>query len=75
VPLLRVQVESDRTTARRVMRLHRADKVDHGSREAARGEARRRGWTPAAEPVFVGVTNGHPVRLLYDVEVYPDATS
>jgi hypothetical protein len=75
MPLVRIQLESDRTTARRVMELHRADKVHHESREAARTEAWRRGWTPAAEPVFVGVTNGQPVRLLYDVEVYSDTTS
>jgi hypothetical protein len=44
------------------------------SRDAARAEVWRRGRTPAAEPVFVGVTNGEPVRLLYDVEIYPDTT-
>jgi hypothetical protein len=33
----------------------------------------RQGRTPAGEPVFVGVTNGAPVRLMYDVEVYPEA--
>jgi hypothetical protein len=75
MPLLRIQLESDRTIARRVMELHRADKVHHESREAARTEAWRRGWTPAGDPVFVGVTNGQPVRLLYDVEVYSDTTS
>jgi hypothetical protein len=74
MPLLRVQLASDRATARRVMELHRADTAHHESREAARDEAWRRGWTPAGEPVFVGVTNGEPVRLLYDVEVYSDTT-
>src|SRR4051812_6685861 len=44
MPLVRIQLESDRTTARRVMELHRADKVHHESREAARTEAWRRGW-------------------------------
>ncbi len=56
------------------MDLHQADKAHHESRDAARAEAWRRGWTPAGEPVFVGVTNGEPVRLLYDVEVYPGTT-
>ena len=74
MPLLRIQVASDRATARRVMELHKADKVHRESREAARAEAWRLGWTPAREPVFVGVTNGEPVRLLYDVEVYSDTT-
>lgn len=72
MPLLRIQLESDRATARRVMELHRAGKAHHESREAARAEVWRRGWTPAGEPVFVGVTNGAPVRLLYEVEVYSD---
>jgi hypothetical protein len=75
VPLLRIQLESDPATARRVMELHRGDKVHHESREAARAETWRRGWTPAGEPVFVGITNGKPARLLYDVEVYSDTAS
>ena len=68
--LMRIQLASDRRTARRVMDLHLAGKVHHESREAARAEVWRHGRTPAGEPVFVGVTNGEPVRLLYDVEVY-----
>lgn len=44
------------------------------SRDAARDEVWRRGRTPAADPVFVGITNGEPVRLIYDVDVYPDTT-
>ena len=72
MPLIRVQLESDRTTARKVLELHQADKVHRPSREAALAEVWRRGRTPAGDPVFVGVSNGEPVRLLYDVEVYPD---
>ena len=72
MPLVRVQVDSDRTTARKVLALHQADKVHRPSREAARAQVWRLGRTPAGEPVFVGVSDGEPVRLLYDVEVYPD---
>jgi hypothetical protein len=71
MPLTRIQLESDKYSARRVLELHLVGKVDHDSRNAARDEAWRRGYTPAAEPVFVGITNGEPVRLIYDVEVYP----
>ncbi|SCL14422.1 hypothetical protein [Micromonospora inyonensis] len=74
MPLMRIQLESDRTTARRVMELHLAGKIHRESRDAARKEVWRRGRTPAGEPVFVGVTNGEPVRLLYDVEAYWDTT-
>jgi hypothetical protein len=70
MPRQRIQLDSDRTTARRVLDLHRAGKIHHESREAARAEAWRLGRTPAGDPVFVGVTNGEPVRLMYDVEVY-----
>ena len=72
MPLLRVQQRTDRTTARHVLALHLAGKIHHESRKAARDEVWRRGRTPAAEPVFVGVTNGRPVCLLYDVEVCSD---
>ncbi len=68
--LLRIQLASDRTTARRVMDLHLAGRAHRDSVEAARAEVWRLGRTPAGEPVFVGVTNGQPVRLLYDVEVH-----
>ncbi|WP_341719064.1 hypothetical protein QQG74_04735 [Micromonospora sp. FIMYZ51] len=74
MPLLRIQLDSDRNTARRVLQLHRAGKIHHESRNAARDEVWRRGRTPAAEPVFVGITNGEPVRLIYDVEVCLDIT-
>ncbi|MEU8298743.1 hypothetical protein AB0C04_15860 [Micromonospora sp. NPDC048909] len=69
---MRIQLDSDRTTARRVLELHRAGRIHRESRDAARAEVWRLGRTPAGEPVFVGVTNGVPVRLLYDVEVYRD---
>ncbi|UWP83253.1 hypothetical protein [Dactylosporangium fulvum] len=71
---MRIQLDTDRTIARRVLDLHRAGKVHRDSLDAARDEVWRRGRTPAGEPVFVGVTNGDPIRLLYDVEVYLDTT-
>ena len=74
MPTLRIHLDCDRATARRAMQLHLADRVHHDSREAARAEVWRRGWTPAGEPVFVGITNGQPVRLIYEVEVYSRTT-
>jgi hypothetical protein len=70
---MRVHVDSDPGTARRVLRLHQAGKIHHASRDAAREAVVRRGRTPAGEPVFVGVSNGRPIRLYYEVEVYPEA--
>jgi len=75
MPLLRVQLDCDRATARRVLDLHRAGRIHRESRDAARAEAWRLGRTPAGEPVFVGVSNGEPVRLQYDVEVYAETGS
>lgn len=69
---MRVQLDTDRGTARRVLGLHVAGKVHRPSRDAAEAEVWRHGRTPAGPPIFVGVTNGDPVRLLYDVEVYSD---
>ncbi|MEO3747445.1 hypothetical protein [Plantactinospora sp. B5E13] len=75
MPLIRVHLDSDRITARRVWQMHRAGKVHDESREAAREQVWRQGRTPAGDPVFVGVTNGRRhVQLLYDVEVYPDSS-
>ncbi|MEU8211520.1 hypothetical protein AB0B85_20265 [Micromonospora sp. NPDC049044] len=73
MPLLRIHLDSDRITARRVLQLHRDGKTHHESREAAREEAWRQGRTPAGDPIFVGITNGRRhVQLLYDVEVCSD---
>lgn len=72
MPVFRVQLDSDRTTARKVMELHLAGRVHRASVDAAREEVWRRGRTPAADPVFVGVSSGVPVRLLFDVEVCLD---
>nr|WP_157527379.1 hypothetical protein [Kibdelosporangium sp. MJ126-NF4]CEL14512.1 hypothetical protein [Kibdelosporangium sp. MJ126-NF4]CTQ88877.1 hypothetical protein [Kibdelosporangium sp. MJ126-NF4] len=54
--------------------VYQAGQIHRESRDAARDEVWRRGRTPAADPVFVGITNGEPVRLIYDVDVYPDTT-
>lgn len=73
--VIRVQVDCDRATARRVWEHHRAGKVHRGFRDAARDEVWRLGRTPAGEPVFVGVSSGDPVRLLYDAPVCRDSTA
>lgn len=72
MPLMRIELDCDKHTARRVQQLYQAGKIHHESRDAARDEVWRRGRTPAAEPVFVGIPNGEPYRLIYDVEVYTD---
>lgn len=73
MPLLRVHLDSDRITARRVLQLHQEGKTHRESWEAAREQVWRQGRTPAGDPIFVGVTNGRRnVQLLYDVEVYSD---
>jgi hypothetical protein len=74
MPLMRIQLDCDKYTARRVRDLHQAGKIHHESRDAAREEVWRRGRTPAADPVFVGITNGDPVRIMYDVDVYSETT-
>jgi hypothetical protein len=73
--LLRIELDTDKHTARRIMELHKKGRRHHESREAAREEALRRGRTPAGDPVFVGITNGEPARLIYDVPVHAETTS
>ncbi|MFC0505151.1 hypothetical protein [Micromonospora costi] len=73
MPLLRVHLDSDRTTARRVLHLHQEGRNHRESQEAAREQVWRQGRTPAGDPIFVGITNGRRnVQLIYDVEVYSD---
>lgn len=74
MPLMRIELDCDKHTARRVQQLYQAGKVHHESRDAARDEVWRRGRTPAGDPTFVGTTNGEPFRLIYDVDVYTDTT-
>jgi hypothetical protein len=74
MPLIRIELDTDRQTARRILKLHQVGRNHRESREAAREEIWRLGHTPAAEPTFVGITNGEPARLIDDVEVYPDTT-
>jgi hypothetical protein len=75
MPLVRILVDCDRSTARRVLALHQAGKVHRESRDAAREEVWRRGHTPAADPTFIGTTNGTPVHLIYDVQVHPNTAT
>jgi hypothetical protein len=70
--VLRIEIPSDRSTARRVLKLHLAGQVHRETRDAARDRVWRLGRTPAGEPVFVGVSEGEPVGLLYEVEVHSD---
>lgn len=70
--MLRIELDVDKHEARRIVRLHQAGKVHRESRETALHEAVRRGRTPSGDPTFVGITNGEPARLVYDVPVYSD---
>jgi hypothetical protein len=70
--LLRIELESDKHTARRIVELHQKGRIHLESREAARDEVLRRGRIPAGDPRFVGITNGEPARLIYDVPVDSD---
>lgn len=75
MPLLRIELDSDKHTARRIFKMHQKGKIHHESRDAAREEALQRGRTPSGEPKFVGITNGEPARLIYNVPIDPDTTA
>ncbi|MFE7872877.1 hypothetical protein ACFUYE_21335, partial [Micromonospora humida] len=59
----------------RAQDLHRARNHHRAPRDAARDEVMRRGRTEPDYPLVVGTTNGEPVRLIYDVEVYRDVVA
>lgn len=75
MPLLRIELDSDKYTARRIFQIHKRGKIHHESREVARNEVLRRGRIPSGDPRFVGITNGEPARLIYDVPIDPDTTT
>ena len=72
MPWMRIELDSDKQTARQIWELHRAGKQHRDSRDEAVDEVWRRGRTPAGRVTFVGITNGEPARLLYDVEIHSD---
>lgn len=73
MPTMRVQLRAeDREQARRVLDRYAAGDRHPAWDDAALAEVRRLRRTPRGDPRCVGMTNGSPVRLMFDVEVYAE---
>lgn len=73
MPKVRIKLEAaNREAAQRILRRY----VDGGSHrpsdDRVLDEVWGQGRTPAGNPRCVGLTNGSPTYLMFDVEVYPE---
>ncbi|WP_166850824.1 hypothetical protein [Isoptericola sp. BMS4] len=73
MPMVRIELRAtDRAEAQRVVRAYADGGRHRPSDDAALDEVARLGRTPAGRPRCVGMTNGQPTYLKFDVEVYPE---
>ncbi|GAB3105884.1 hypothetical protein [Isoptericola nanjingensis] len=72
MPTMRIELEvADRAEAQRIV--HASGAAGTGpSDDAVLAEVERRGRTASGGPECAGMTNGRPVLLKFDVEVYPE---
>lgn len=72
MPLIRIEMPSTRDEAKRLLAQYESGARDLAWEERVVDEAWRRGRTPTGRVRFVGVTNGQPPSLKFDVEVHPE---
>ena len=72
MPTMRIELEvADRAEAQRIVHVYGAGR-HRPSDDAVLAEVERRGRTASSGPECAGMTNGRPVLLKFDVEVYPE---
>lgn len=70
MPNLPVEIEAtDHIEAKRLLALYQRGQRHSGLEEEAINEVWRRGWTPVAQPIFIGLSNGEPVLYRFEVPV------
>ncbi|MFC7876321.1 hypothetical protein [Isoptericola sp. NPDC057391] len=70
---MRIELRAaDRAEARRIVHAYGDGGRHRPSDDAVLAEVERHGRTAAGLPECVGMTNGQPVYLKSDVEVYPE---
>jgi hypothetical protein len=73
MPKMRIELLAhDRAEAQKTAHIYGSGGRHKPSDDAVLAEIERRGRTPAGLPEYVGVTNGHPIYLKFDIEVYPE---
>ncbi|WP_275005986.1 hypothetical protein [Promicromonospora iranensis] len=72
MPKMRVELPAaDRAAAQKILRRYADGGCDRSCDDAALDEIWRLGHTPAGRPECVGITNGSPTYLKFDIEVHP----
>lgn len=74
MPVIRIEVPMTRDEAKKIFALYQNGAKHRRSEDAALDEAWKRGRTPTGHIRFVGLTNGQPPSLKYDVTVHTDLT-
>lgn len=72
MPVIRIELDSDRERAKRFHERVRRGEPFPKERQLVIEEAWRRGYTPTGEVDYRGRTNGQPPGLKFDVEVTID---
>ncbi|MGC5616398.1 hypothetical protein [Georgenia sp. Z1491] len=67
IPVIRIELPSTRVAAPKVLALYQAGARDRALEDEAVEGACRLGRSPSGEVRFVGVVNGQPPRLAFDV--------
>lgn len=73
MPLVRIEISVDgRDEARRIMARFADGKTDPAVEREVLDAVWAQGRVPRGRPVCLGMTNGRPVHLKFDVEVTPE---
>ncbi|MBE1876600.1 hypothetical protein [Myceligenerans pegani] len=72
MPLVRIEISVDgRDEARRIMARFADGKTDPTVEQEVLDAVWAQGRVPRGRPICLGMTNGRPVRLKFDVDVTP----
>ncbi len=70
---MRIELQAaDRAEAQKIARAYGDGGRHRPSDDAVLAEVERLGRTPSGKPECVGITNGQPTYLKFDIEVYPE---
>lgn len=72
MPVIRIEIPTSRDEAKKILALYEKGSRHQRLEYRAINDAWNRGHTPTGRVHFVGITNGQPPNLKFDVHVYSD---